>query len=513
MKKILLNKKINIKEIIKKIELEPAQYLTLIFPKNTSITKDDFLTLKNAAQFLDKKIFIESIDEKILNLAKESGLESGHPLFNQKDLLTDIKKPDTETISDQSFEKSFSAKSKKHEDFTTIFNDLKIEPETPSKKFLFLRPKFLISLSIVLVLIGGLWFISPFISKAQILITFTKTPFDFNDNITASKNISNININQKIIPAELFKNEQNLTQLFKASGKAYIKEKSQGIITIYNAYSSAPQTLVATTRFEAPNKLIYRLTKNITVPGAEIKDGKIIPSSITAEVIADKPGAEYNTGPIKKLTIPGFLGSPKYESFYGELKDGAKGGFVGEKAVPTQNDIALAEQKTKEILESSIKNSFLIKKPQRFQLIGDPKVTILNIKTNTTTDEGGNFAVFGEAKLEVIGIKEEDVYKFLLEFFNNKDKKIIDLDVQYLNHIIDLTKGSVTFNLRAKGNFVEDFNSENLKKEIAGQSIKNVQNIIKNLKNLTSAKIIIKPFWVKTLPKDFNRINISVIYQ
>lgn len=513
MKKILLDKKINIKEIIQKIELEPDESLTLIFPKNTNITKNDFLTLKNSAELLGKKIFIESIDEKILNLAKEIELESAHPLFDQNKLLTDIKKPNLESKSKS--EHSI-LKIEKHKDFVVSSSAPEIDvpeieaEEKPQKQLLFLKPKFLIILSTILILIGLLWWASPIFSSAQILITFKKIPFEFNENITLSKNTSDLNISQKIIPAELFKDEQNLTQLFKASGKSYIEEKAKGIITIYNAYSSAPQTLVAATRFEAPNGLIYRLTKNIVIPGAEIKDGKIIPSSITVEVIADKPGAEYNTGPIKKLTIPGFSGSPKYESFYGELKEGAKGGFIGEKLVPNKNDISSAEQKLKEVLKSNILNSFLIKKPQGFQLIGEPKITILNIKTNTTTDENGNFAVFGETKLEVLGVKETNILNFFLDFFSQKNKKIVDLNIEYLNPVVDLTRGSATLNLKARGNFVEDLNIQNLKKEISGRSIKDVQKIIKDINDLKSAKIIIKPFWVKTLPKNLDKINIVV---
>ncbi len=74
------------------------------------------------------------------------------------------------------------------------------------------------------------------------------------------------------------------------------------------------------TRFLALDGKIFRLTKGITVPGAKIVEGKIIPSSIEAAVIADQPGEAYNIGPVSRFSIPGLKGTPKYEAFYAESK-------------------------------------------------------------------------------------------------------------------------------------------------------------------------------------------------
>ena len=59
-----------------------------------------------------------------------------------------------------------------------------------------------------------------------------------------------------------------------------LNEKARGSLTVYNEYSSSPQTLVATTRFESPEGKIFRIEKNIVVPGAKIEEGKIIASTI-----------------------------------------------------------------------------------------------------------------------------------------------------------------------------------------------------------------------------------------
>ena len=100
----------------------------------------------------------------------------------------------------------------------------------------------------------------------------------------------------------------------------------------------------------SPDGKIFLLTKNITVPAAKISEGKIIPSSIDTDVVAEKAGADYNIAPVKLFTIPGFKGGPKYNAFYGESKDSMAEGFVGEIAYPTPADITSATQKIKDTL-------------------------------------------------------------------------------------------------------------------------------------------------------------------
>jgi hypothetical protein len=550
MKKILLNKKIEIDEVISKIETELENDITLIIPKNSNFSEEDFLALKKANQFLNKNIFIESVDEKILNLAQDNGFESHHPLFDQAEgLLTDIKRPtDVKKLNKEDLDIEYKhkinlerEKENKEVNFKFIDNDFRKENEFLKEENLNLEKKqrffqdfkddeihaqgkhhykkhkkikfnfkFLGYGLLILVLGFGFWKLSYVFSSAEINLKFKKTPFEFNDVITGNKNVSVIDVSKKIIPVEVFKNQQNLTKLFKASGEKQVSEKARGEIIIYNAYSSEPQTLVATTRFEAPNGLIYRLTDKVIIPGAQIKDNKIIPSSIIAIVEADKPGAEYNSDSIKKLTIPGFKGSPKYDGFYGELKSGIKGGFIGKKLIPTNDDVLKAQEEIKQSLKSISESSLLLKKPDDFKFISDFKTNILKISVNTTTDENGNFAVFGEAETKVFGIREKDIYNFLLQFLNQPDKKINDLKVEYLNLNPDFEKGILTFNLKARGNAVYDFNVSDFKNSILGKSIKDVENIIKNLKELESAKILISPRWVGVLPQKVSKININL---
>ena len=103
--------------------------------------------------------------------------------------------------------------------------------------------------------------------------------------------------------------------------------KASGTITAFNEYGSEPQLLVASTRFLSSNGKIFRTTKDVYIPGANIIDDEIIPSSIDVEVVANYLGAEYNIGQ-SDFTIPGFKGTVKYAGFYGKSDTAMSGGSM-----------------------------------------------------------------------------------------------------------------------------------------------------------------------------------------
>ncbi len=550
MQKILLSKKAtidDIKEDVGGMNLEGIDVLVFIVPRDSEIKKniENLYELKNFIDGLNKDLVIESVDDEVLELAEEVGIESLHPLFNKRKKMTDLSfarnyfgaqiknkktKPDqekeifkensqTKEIKIRKIEESpkkiiFEEEENNHQN--KYFKEYNFEEEIKkeSKKKINFKKSFkkIFWAFLILIILFGAWKFS-FLN-----IKLAKTPFQFNDAINISKNISSINLNSKTIPAQIFEYESNTTQTFKATGKKYVEEKASGIITIYNNYSSDPQVLVASTRFEAPSGLIYRLKNQIVVPGAQIKNGKIVPSSIDAEIIADKPGGEYNSGPINKLTIPGFKGSTKYNGFYGEIKNEIKGGFIGEKLIPQKEDIDSAQQKTKEILISALKNNLTLKQPPEFKFIGDPDINIQRLSVNTTTDDKGNFAVFATGKIKTIGVKEKDIYNFLIQInttstLDQKPKKIIDLKLDFSNPQIDFSKGEAKLTLNASGAIVFDLNADDFKKEIAGKNIKEITFNIKNSNEIANTQVLIwPPFLINKIPEKLDKIKINISY-
>ncbi len=83
MKKIIVDKNEGIAEVIDRILNEPDGEVSVVVPKGSALGRSvsNFHLLKREADSAGRSIVIESVDETILAFAKESGIESSHPLW------------------------------------------------------------------------------------------------------------------------------------------------------------------------------------------------------------------------------------------------------------------------------------------------------------------------------------------------------------------------------------------------------------------------------------------------
>ena len=367
--------------------------------------------------------------------------------------------------------------------------------------------------ALVVVVIAVLAAVTVVFGSAKIEIVFKQTPWNYSGNFVADKAVSTINAATDVMPAQVFTLPKNVTQLFPATGKDNVSLKAQGTITIYNAYSSAPQPLVATTRFVTPDGKIFRLVSKVVVPGASIVNGKIVPSSTTATVAADQAGSDYNIGPTPKLTIPGFQGTAKYDAFSGALLSGTSGGFVGVKAVPTASDIASAKQKVTDILSSELQNGLSGGYTSNFKILsGATNMQIVKLTVNTSTDQNGQFSVYGEGVLTAIGFDENAFKAFLLSLAQSTEptSTFSGLTLNYTNVVPDFANGKLSFSVAAQGSLEPALSTPDFLASISGKSIADAKSAIAALPQLQDGSISVWPAWLWQIPGNAKRIQLTV---
>jgi len=545
MKKISITRKDLVPRIVEKILESEDNEIVLSIPRDSEIKKSlyNFELIRREAEVAGKTVSISSLDAEVIELANKAGIVAGSRSEEnvESNLMSDIiplkrakeekretvkhhvPKPPRKTEENEEIEealklgKSFWEKAEKESETKKQFIK-KIDEfppqEEPVKKTRrhFGGKKIAVSVIALLLLILGVgWIFGAFWGKAEISLSFKKTPWQYSGKITASKTISQVDADKGYLPAEVFSQPKNVTRLFPASGVAQVSQKATAKILIYNAYSSSKQTFVATTRFAAPDGKIFRLDNAIVVPGAGIKDGKIIPSSIEASVTADKAGAEYNVGPFNKLSVPGFKGTPRYDGFYGVMSRQASGGFVGSKKVATEQDLSSGKEKTSQGLKDALQGVFLNDLSPGFNILGVASSTsITKLVANKSTDAEGNFSVFGEALFRAIGFRDEDVKSLArtLMLKDYPDMDFAELKLDYQDVKPDFVSGQLTFSLVADGIIRPQFSADDLKVKIAGKPLGEARTTIIILPDLTNAKISLWPFWLSELPKDMGKINI-----
>ncbi|KKU94249.1 MAG: hypothetical protein UY26_C0002G0031 [Candidatus Jorgensenbacteria bacterium GW2011_GWA1_48_13] len=535
-KKIFLEKKDDVQFALQALRETPAELVILNIPQESVLgrTIDNFHTLKNKASVFQKEISIESLDDKILEMANAAGLKSLNPLFRRSEkLISDIvlkSKPVPKFKAPRRLETEVEAppevkpKIEKRPELPKVF----FEPKEPSPKvisfqeprIIMKRPKsrmrrFVFVAFLVLFVSGVFIFATNVLPKANITITLKKFPTSFNETVWAETSAKEADAGTNIIlPAELIAAKKNLTMNFLATGKEEVERKAKGMLTVYNAFSSEPQALVANTRFLSPDGKIFRLTAKATVPGAKIVDNKIVPSKIDVAVTSDKPGEEYNVPASAKWRIPGFQGTPRYEGFYAESVSAMSGGFVGELPTPTENDLEKARTVVTETLKNALTNETNILITSRFKLFDEAKQFRFLTERIDEADEDGNFGFFGEAELKYL-VFEEKMLKSVLEnklrsAVPEKKTSVRDFALEYAEPKVDFASGRLEFNASGSIVFTSAIEANKLKAELAGLSEEKLRQTVFFLPGLEKANVSLWPFWVGRVPKNEDRVKIEI---
>lgn len=107
------------------------------------------------------------------------------------------------------------------------------------------------------------------------------------------------------------------------AGATTADTKATGVITVYNS-ASRTISLVTNTRFET-GSLIFRTTEKVIVPAAQGSTK----GSVSVHVQADKPGSQYNIGPVSHFSVPGLANTSLSTMVYGASSQSMSGGSTG----------------------------------------------------------------------------------------------------------------------------------------------------------------------------------------
>lgn len=535
-KKIYVNKNDEAALVIERIIDAEAEEIVLSIPKFSRFAQSEsnFHLLKKEMEALDKRITIESVDDKVIDLAASSEIPATNPFFADpgrqfadivphtqtrrariNPVLVDsrrVNEPEIETVSDGEMGREVvSDYSAETPEEIGAEIESRFGPAELRRRF---GPRNLLIMLCVLVFSGALTFIALFIlPKADISIVVQKKNFNYASAILVDKNIRNADSSGMRVPGQIFSERRNMTLIFPASGKKQVTKKAVSQIKIYNAYSSAPQKLVASTRFVTPDGKIFRLTSPSIVPGAKIENGAIVPSSIEAVVTADKAGAEYNIA-ATRFDIPGFAGTPREKAFYGESVAPASGGYVGELAYPTDEDIRKAKLEIAKVLESGARAAVQSKVPADFKMVENAFLfNIVKQTVNPDVNEAGQFSIFAEAEVSLMAFREPDMFKVLEDRAIKEagdDYHIKDKTLTYGASKVDMSAGRMSVAVDYKSLLAKNLDVADLKSKMLRKPEPDLKAMLLGTSGLESAKVTLWPFWVRSVPSDNSKVTVSV---
>ena len=412
-------------------------------------------------------------------------------------------------------------KAESEESITVITSGSK---EKWAKKEKTINKKITILLGVFFSLVAFYYLGFVFLAKAEINITTKKIEMPFSGVVLVDTNVSSIDFDRAIIPGNPFVFKANETQEFSSTGQGKDERKAKGIITIYNNYSTSPQILVATTRFETPDHKIFRLDSRIVIPGATTKNGELVPSMIDVKVTADKSGPDYNIEacnlPDCQFTIPGFEGTSKFKGFYGISTKVMTGGAFASVPLVTSEDLKEAEkiifEKVMDSINQDLENK-IPKEPKELKVLSGAKssINLTNLSSDASIgDYREKFSVSVEGEIEVIAFDEDNIIKYIQEILEKDKDENYDYcqkpELEYLELKTDFSKGTMRISVKTNQVLCHKLSLDEIKQLVIGKDKKELNQVFEANPGIKDVEVKLWPLWIRKAPNSLDKINIFI---
>jgi len=398
--------------------------------------------------------------------------------------------------------------------------DKSIKTKGSSGGYLF-KSKILIGSVIfvgIVLLGGGGWYLANY-PKLILFVKPLSKDIDKEIKIIAKESVATVDTESKIIPGEYMEISLEKTMEFNTTGEKVVDKngaKARGTIIIENSFSDKPQRLVKTTRVLSKKGKLFRLTKDVIVPG--LKDDT--PGKINVAVEADKPGKEFNIDK-GEFVIAAWKGTPKGEKFKVSSDNSMTGGITSADSktqkVVSKVDLDKARKETLKILDESLEGE-IKKRLNNGQNIVASSVEkeIVSSKASHLVDTiAVKFTYTIVYKIKVMAFAEEDIRSIVKAVVQKDLGKKYELESNFKletkRGVVDLDKKAITIYADVEGVSKFQIDEENLKSTIAGQNSENTKKALSKDAGVQSAEIKPSPSWSSKSPNNLDKITIEIV--
>ena len=332
---------------------------------------------------------------------------------------------------------------------------------------------------------------------------------------------SGLDIDQRVVPVEKLSFEHTVSQDFQptgtGSGGTAATPVMHGQVRIYNNFSTAPQTLVATTRLVSASGAVYRLQVNVVVPGQKSENGKLTAQFVDAQVAADGT-AKTSVPDGTKFSIPGFAGTPKADKFYGVSIGAfqAPSSTTGSGSIVTEDDRKRAQEAVTKQVFDEIDQEIKSKTPQGFvtvQPLREIQITSVSVPPKNTRAD--SFKAEATAVGQAFLFRQEDVNELIQKAFTqdtNNSRELIGDSLQ-LNYRVSQTdfqagRAQLSIDGQAKSKYI--ISAEQLGQSVAGKKEGTLTQLFSARTDIDEFQLSFFPPWSLSAPSDSKKIRVII---
>lgn len=374
----------------------------------------------------------------------------------------------------------------------------------------------IIAVSLVLALIISYIFI-PF---ANASIKLKTEEFTLSQDLKVDQTALSADVENNILPGTEIKIEKEGTKTYNSTGTKEAGEKASGKITVYNEWSTTPETLNKGTRFISGGKA-FLLQSDILVPGAKLDPNppiKFIAGSIEASVTAENSGESYNIGPTS-FTISS-LPSSQQAKIYGRSSVAMAGGTTKILKVITADDIKNASKDLFTDISTAGKADVIARAEETEVLIfeeNNVNSAIVSEEPSKAVDtESETFDYRMKVELKTLGFQDSQAKKMMVEKVNkqlNSDQMIVNEDKsEVLYSFTAADKTFMTVEADFKGRVGKKLEKQTIINEITNKKAFEAKNIIQKNEAVDQIDLKIWPSPLFRVPMIKSRIQVKFDY-
>ncbi len=305
------------------------------------------------------------------------------------------------------------------------------------------------------------------------------------------------------------------TQSVSGDGTYTVHQASHGKITIYNTQSKR-QRLVAKTRFESSDGLVFRIRNAIVVPASH----GIVPGSVTATVYADTAGSQYNITS-SSFTVPGLAGTRLASKVYAKSFVAMSGGFSGVRAKVSSSKEASTHALLRSALAKDLANAIKAQVPANYVLISGAATTTYTNLPSVPVKSGNSAYIRTQGVTTAVVFPKSAFAKLIatniIGTYHNQPVTLTstkNLTLIPTKGILNLqtVSGDKVFNFALSGSttVVWTVNKNRIEVAISGKTRNSAYALLKDFPEVKQAHLTLKPFWRSTFPSDPSKITVIV---
>lgn len=365
----------------------------------------------------------------------------------------------------------------------------------------------------LVILFIGVWMAYWLLPNAKVSLLVSPQTLNTTETITVDTGVTDVDIDNKILPAKEVGVEATGTKSLKTTGKKTIGEKAKGEVTIYNKTLNTKNFSKGTVI--SAGKLRFTLDGDVSIASASEGVGSLTYGTSKAAVSAVDIGSASNLGPGTEFS---FAELPS--SSYSARNDSAfAGGSSKEVAVVSKDDqrivreealVALTEQAEEELtakLEagdkvlSSASTNKVISEVFSAEIGEEADEVSIDLKvaiTATTYNEDNMFALLEK----VITSSVPEAYEYKKETTEITAEDMVEED-----------DGKRRFTYRIVSKLFPKVETGDLTRQLAGKPISEATQILKGKGGVAGVEFDVNsilPFLNKRLPANPERITIEI---